>query len=182
MVYRKTAKVVAGLTARRALIVASAVDVISSHGTLTATAVTDRAGVSKGLLFNYFPDMTELRVAVVADLLSSDMAAIAAAKVPDPLQCLAACLSAYYGALGPPPLSQFRLSSPIHFGAMRGAFGGLIRAAVPDTAPKASGVAAGAALGVLYGLHAMGARSKNDAWAASVFALRAIGARQPEPA
>lgn len=78
MVYRKTEKVLAHLEARRAGIIAAAIDVIAKSGMegLTTDAVADRAAIGVGLIYKYFPDKTELVAAVVAQLLARDLAAI----------------------------------------------------------------------------------------------------------
>jgi AcrR family transcriptional regulator len=72
MAYRKTEKVLANLEARRNSILASAIDVIAKSGMegLTTDAVAARAGVAAGLMYNYFPDKTELVAAVFAKLLA----------------------------------------------------------------------------------------------------------------
>jgi AcrR family transcriptional regulator len=78
MVYRKTEKVIAGMEARRAAIIASAIDIIGKSGMegLIIEAVATRAGVSVGLIYKYFADGVELKAAVTAQLLARDLAAI----------------------------------------------------------------------------------------------------------
>jgi AcrR family transcriptional regulator len=177
MVYRKTAKVVAGLSARRALFIASSIDVISRDGieALSVNTIAARADVSKGLLYQYFPDMAELRAAVVADLLAGDLAAVrAVAEDGDPLERLTAAIVVFYGRLGSANLAQFRFASPGHFAPMRKEMGAMINAAAP-LAPKARLQAASAALGAIYGIHALSDGSNFDASAAILFVLRAVG-------
>jgi AcrR family transcriptional regulator len=78
MVYRKTEKVLAQIEAKRNSIIASAIDVIGKSGMdgLTTDAVAERAGISNGLIYNYFPDKTELLAAAVAQCLERDLAAM----------------------------------------------------------------------------------------------------------
>ena len=78
MAYRKTEKVLAQLEAKRAGIIAAAIDVIAKVGMdgLTTDMVADRAGIASGLIYKYFADKTELMAAVVALLLARDLAAI----------------------------------------------------------------------------------------------------------
>jgi AcrR family transcriptional regulator len=78
MAYRKTEKVLAQLEAKRAGLIASAIDVIEKVGLdgLTTDLVCERAGVAAGLLYRYFPDKTELLAAVVAQCLERDLTAM----------------------------------------------------------------------------------------------------------
>jgi len=78
MAYRKTEKVLAKLEAKRAVIIAAAIDVIAKVGmdSLTTDMVADRAEIAKGLIYRYFADRTELVAAVVALVLERDIVAI----------------------------------------------------------------------------------------------------------
>lgn len=75
MAYRKTEKVLAGIEARKATIIAAAIHIIGKHGMegLTTDAIAMRAKVSVGLLYKYFPDMVELQAAVFAHVAASDL-------------------------------------------------------------------------------------------------------------
>lgn len=174
MVYRKTAKVQAGLEARRALLIASATDVISREGieALSVNSIAERAEVSKGLLYQYFPDMTELRAAVVAELLSSDLAAVREVALP-------AAVEAFFSRLSSVHLTHFRFASPGHFVPMTGAFARILWTLPQDKRPKDRTRAARAALGAIYGLHALGDGSRNNARAAVLFVLGGLGIAPP---
>jgi AcrR family transcriptional regulator len=78
MAYRKTEKVLAQLEAKRAGLIAAAIDVIEKVGLdgLTTDLVCERAGVAAGLLYRYFPDKTELLAAAVAQCLERDLTAM----------------------------------------------------------------------------------------------------------
>jgi AcrR family transcriptional regulator len=78
MAYRKTEKILAGIEARKAGIMAAAIDLISRNGLdgFTTDAIAARAELAVGLIYKYFPDKTELLAAVVAQLLARDLAAI----------------------------------------------------------------------------------------------------------
>ena len=78
MAYRKTEKVLASLEARRNSILASAIDVIAKSGMegLTTDAIAERAEISVGLMYQYFPDKSELLAAVTAQLLARDIDAM----------------------------------------------------------------------------------------------------------
>ena len=78
MAYRKTEKVLAQLEAKKAGLIAAAIDVIEKVGLdgLTTDLVCERAGVASGLLYRYFPDKTELLAAVAIHLLNRDLAGI----------------------------------------------------------------------------------------------------------
>lgn len=78
MAYRKTEKVLAQLEAKRAGIIAAALDVIEKGGleALVLDNVAARAEIAVGLIYRYFPDKTELLAAAVAQLLARDLAAM----------------------------------------------------------------------------------------------------------
>jgi len=78
MAYRKTEKILAGIEARKASILAAAIDLITRHGMegFTTDAIAERAEVAVGLIYKYFPDKTEVLAAVVAQLLARDLATI----------------------------------------------------------------------------------------------------------
>lgn len=82
MAYRRTAKVLAEREARKAIIIGSAIDIISKHGMDVATpqAIAERAGVSQGVIYNYWADVAELRAAIVAHMVLRDVTAIRAAS------------------------------------------------------------------------------------------------------
>jgi len=115
--YRKTEKVLAQLEAKRNSIIASAIDVIGKSGMdgLTTDAVAERAGISNGLIYNYFPDKTELLAAVVAKCLERDLAAMKEASItgdlPGAISALASRLVLNYVPHRPfPGLSRWHPS------------------------------------------------------------------------
>lgn len=75
MAYRKTEKVLAEITGRRDVIVASAIDIISKLGVdaLTTAEISKRADLSVGLIYKHFPDVTELHAFIFAQLLARDL-------------------------------------------------------------------------------------------------------------
>lgn len=82
MAYHKTEKVLAEIGARKALIVAAAIDTISKHGidALTTNEIATRSKQSVGLIYKHFPDMEELRAYVFAQLLARDVELIQQAE------------------------------------------------------------------------------------------------------
>ena len=175
MVYRKTEKVKATLEARRDLIVASTIDVIAKSGECETRVIAARAGISEGGLYHFFADKTELLAAVTFEITQSDLEAMRAVSHENPLYSLPAAIVAFYGRLSSAHLARFRFASRAHYVATVAHLAGLIRAIDPGLAPKACQQAASATLGAIYALHALGDGARNDARAAVLFALRAIG-------
>lgn len=81
MAYRKTEKVLAEITGRRDIIVASAIDIISKLGidALTTAEISKRSNLSVGLIYKHFADFSELRAFMFAQLLARDLELIRAA-------------------------------------------------------------------------------------------------------
>lgn len=90
MPYRKTEKVKARLAAVRESIITAAIGIIAQRGmdAMNSENVAKRARIAVGTVFNHFPDMVELRAAIVAEVLSRDLAAIQGQSLPDAVDIL----------------------------------------------------------------------------------------------
>lgn len=75
MAYRETDLVRAMRAAQTARIIDSAITMIARGGlsAMTVRAIADHAGIATGLVFRYFPDMTELLVSVEKTLAQIDI-------------------------------------------------------------------------------------------------------------
>lgn len=179
MAYRKTEKVLAQLEAKRNSFIASAIDVIAKSGMegLTTDAVAARAGVADGLLYSYFPDKTELLAAVVAHVLARDLAAIREAAIAErePTQALAAAIAVFYGRMESPRVVRAMADQPAYLLPIRAELERLLKPATAGLAPKARALAAGQALGAIFGAYGVSDGSKNNAPATVLFVLRGIG-------
>jgi AcrR family transcriptional regulator len=178
MAYRKTEKVLAQLEAKRSLILACAIDVVGKPGfdgaLVEATAA--RAGVSVGLLYNYFPDRTELFAAVVASVLARDLAEMRerAKEERDALQALVGAMVVLLNRFSGTRVSQEVGAEPIYEKGVRDELARLIGAAI-DIAPADVRLAARGVLGALCGMAKASGPESKRASAAIVFALRGIG-------
>jgi AcrR family transcriptional regulator len=78
MAYQQTVKVKAHIAAQKQLIITCAIDLIKADGlpALTSRRIAERAGISNGLVFKYFPDMPELIAQVEAVIMNRDLEAI----------------------------------------------------------------------------------------------------------
>lgn len=78
MTYRETEKVKAHKEAQAQLIIASAIDIIAKKGMAAASnrAIAERAGMSTGNIFRYFPDMAELVARVEHTIMTRDVEAM----------------------------------------------------------------------------------------------------------
>lgn len=74
MAYQETEKTRARKEAQARLIIASAIDIIKRDGLdgLTTRTLAERAGVAKGLIFHYYPDMAELLAKVEHTIIMRD--------------------------------------------------------------------------------------------------------------
>jgi AcrR family transcriptional regulator len=94
MAYRRTARVIQRLNARRDSVVAAARDIASESGlaAVQIVPVAARAGMATGTVYRYFPAKTDLVAAVIGEVITQECAAIsvAAAAAPGPLSALAA--------------------------------------------------------------------------------------------
>jgi AcrR family transcriptional regulator len=156
MAYRKTEKVLAQLEARRASIIASAIDVISKHGLegLTTDSVAARAGIAVGLIYKYFPDKTELLAAVVAQLLDRDRAAMKEAE----------SLAEAIGTLFHRAATNYRLMStisqlPAYREGMKRELARLIRATDPT---EIAGLLSAVVYGAIFEAAALGPRFEKE--------------------
>jgi AcrR family transcriptional regulator len=162
MAYRKTEKVLAGIAARRAALIAGAIDVIARDGLagLTTDAIAERAELAVGLIYKYFPDKTELLAAAVQLLLERDLKALRGSVLDysHPVERLAAALTLLGSRIG----KEYRLMSVIATQAayrepIRAELAKLIRATEAADSPA---VLAAAAYGALLEVARAG-RSKD---------------------
>lgn len=166
MAYRKTEKVMARLEAKRAGIIAAAIDVIAKVGldNLTTDMVADRAEIAKGLIYRYFADRTELVAAVVALLLERDIAAVRECR------SIETAIPVIFHRLA----SNYRIMSdvarvPLYREGMKRELVRFIKATDPAESPS---ILAHLALGAIYETSALGPRSEPAVVSAL---LRAIG-------
>lgn len=181
MAYRRTELVLATREGWRTKIIAAAIDVIKRSGieNLKLPALVERGGFAKGLLYNYFPDIEELRAAVIAHLLDRDLTAMReAAESEKGLYALAAALTILFSRWGHTRLATAAIGSPIYREGVRTELARLIKEApvFGDLTPKGRTIAAAGAMGALYGLHDVGEGvGRNRPQAAVLFALKGIG-------
>lgn len=177
MAYRHTEKVLAKAEARRASMIAAAIDVIARSGLdgLTTDAVAARADVSAGLMYKYFPDKTELLAAVFAHLRGRDLAAIraAASAEKDPLQALAAALAVFYRRLLYVSLVQACSAEAIYSKEIRDEFERMIPTSLVPA--KQRKYAARAALGAMFAMVDAHGIERDRVAATVLFVLRGIG-------
>jgi AcrR family transcriptional regulator len=176
MAYRKTEAVKAHLAAQRETIIAAAMATVAKHGKeqATITRVVERAGISMGLLYRYFPDIDEVWNAVVSAALARNVEAIREAVATAqceryPLNALGRAIAVFYGTLDKPRLAKALADSPAYRKAIRSELEPILaRLGFP---PRARRDHAAAILGGLYGLSDVEASAKT----AVTFAIRAIG-------
>lgn len=174
MAYRKTELVLAGIEQRKSRMLWAAAREIAKHGLdgLTTDGVADRAGLSAGLLYKYFPDKSELVNAVIAAAIKTQLEAMMdAAKAQHyPLNALASALVVFYGLIPAPKMMNALMGSIAYRQAIRSALEVLLKPAV-DMAPKARAMHAAAILG------AVAASQELEAKPADVvaFVLRSLG-------
>lgn len=165
MAYRKTEKVLAHLEARRAGIIAAAIDVIAKSGMegLTTDAIAERGAIAVGLIYKYFPDKTELLAAVVAQLLARDLAAVKECGT------LSDAIPVFFNRI----CSNYRLMSaigqvPAYREGIRREFARLIRA----TGTESPTILAAAVYGAIFEAAGIGPRVEQSL---TICLLRAIG-------
>ncbi len=176
MAYQETEKTKARKEAQANLIIASAIDIIKKEGFegLTTRALAERAGVAKGLIFHYFPDMAELIVKVEHTLMLRDVEAMRAAskEAASPLAALVAALRALFERM----LSREsrEMASMLNYpkGITR-EIEKLLRAIDPE---GDNNLIARATLGVVCQLAALGGSSSKRLSTAVLFVLKGIGA------
>lgn len=181
MAYRKTEKILTHLANQRELLLDRAVTKIKISGfdKLTSDTLAARAGVSVGLIYKYFPDMNELRAAIVQRLLDQDLAAIRdrTAAENHPVAALAAAIRVFYGFARVSNLFRAMSEQPAYRAGIRAELESLIKAAVPDMGPKPRAMAAASVLGALYG--SADADFNGGTPMAVSFALRGLGLFEP---
>lgn len=168
MAYRKTEKVLAGIEQRKAAILAAAIHIIGKHGmeALTTDNIATRAQVSVGLLYKYFPDMTEMRAAVIAQLLARDLETIRdAGSLEKGIRAWAKNLAANYR------LMSAICALPGYRVTMRAELTKMIRATGAENAPILSAVVYGAVL------EAASTLRPRDEQTLVACVLRAVGVR-----
>lgn len=175
MAYRKTAKVLAHLAARKALILGAAEDVIARHGLegLDTARVAARANVAVGAVYKHFPDKHEIFAAIVARALARDVELIreAATRATRPNEMLGNGIRAWMDSLAAHHAVMVTLGANVDYRAViRTEFARLIRATQPaESAPLLAAVAYGAIFEAVRAYP-----SRNETAIVGV-ALRAIG-------
>jgi AcrR family transcriptional regulator len=175
MAYRKTEKVLAQMAAKREAIIATAIALVKTSGMddVTVDNVAGQAGVAVGLIYKYFPDMTELRAIVIARLLDLDMEAMRerAAERTTALQGLASAIAVFYSRRKNERLHRALMESPIYRDGVRRTLERLMAAAGYGDAFTAA-----AALGAIYAVFDVPAPEQSErARAATLFVLRGMG-------
>ena len=174
MAYRKTEKVLAHLEARRAGIIAAAIDVIAKSGMegLTTDAIAERGSISVGLIFHYFPDMIELKAGVIAHLLARDITTVKGCG-----NNLAKAVSVIFNLFS----GNYRLMSavgrePAYREGMKRELARLIRATDPTSSP---GLLGAVVYGAIFEAASIGPRVEKELTSAC---LKVIGVRSKAPA
>lgn len=116
--YRTTPAIQARIDAQRAAIVAAAIAVLTEHGFrgCSVAAVAARAGVATGSVYKHFASKAELIAEVFEQVVSGEVAAVAAAaRIPEqPAQRVVAVLETFaYRALKVPRLAYTLLAEPV---------------------------------------------------------------------
>lgn len=178
MAYRKTEKILAHLANQRELLLARAVTKIKISGfdSLTSDTLAARAGVSVGMIYKYFPDMVELRAAIVQRLLDQDLAAIRDRTAgEDPICALITAVMTIYEFTENGNLFRAMIAQPAYRAGIRGALEPLIKAATPNRTPKACAMGAACVLGAISGLADVSATPRTGASMAAMFVLGGLG-------
>ncbi|WP_280319629.1 TetR/AcrR family transcriptional regulator [Nocardia wallacei] len=195
MAYRRTPAVQARLDAQAGAIVHAAARVLSERGFggLSMAAVAAEAGVATGTVYKNFSGKTELVTAVFRDVVSREVAAVAAAGAGGTsVERVTAAVETFAGrALKNPKLAYVLLAEPVDAAVdaerlrFRRAFAETFESAVaegvangqlPPQDPRVSAAALVGAIGeVLVGPLADGLHSESVLPELVTFALRALG-------
>lgn len=170
MAYVKSEKTLAEIEGRKGTIVAAAIDALKSdgHDAVTSAEVSERSGLSVGLIYKHFPDIEELRAHVFAILLARDIEVLQAHDaLPDALRAWAKHMAKE------PRLSQACSNSDVYREGIRRELVRMIKVSAPECGwPTISaGVVAGAVFEVAATLR------PRDELALTAALLRAIGVR-----
>jgi AcrR family transcriptional regulator len=179
MVYRKTEKVLAHLANQREMLLERAVTKIKISGfdKLTSDTLAARAKVSVGMIYKYFPDMAELRAAIVQRLLDQDLALMRdrAAEETGALRAFSGSITVFYTFSENANLFRAMAEQPAYRAGIRAELESLIKEAAPDLTPKDRAMSAASVLGAVYGLVDVSPSARIGAPMAVLFALRGIG-------
>lgn len=195
MAYRRTPAVQARLDAQAGAIVHAAARVLSERGFagLSMAAVAAEAGVATGTVYKNFSGKTELVTAVFRDVVTREVAAVAAAGAEGTsVERVTAAVETFAGrALKNPKLAYVLLAEPVDAAVdterlrFRRAFADTFESAVaegvangqlPPQDPRISAAALVGAIGeVLVGPLADGLHSESVVPELVTFALRALG-------
>lgn len=173
MAYRKTEKVLAALAARRDLIIASAIDIMAKSGAeaLTADAISERSEMSVGAIYLNFPDMVELRAAIVQEVLTRDLAVIReAGTLGKGIRAFAQRLSGNYRVM------SWVGAQPVYRTGIRAELAKLIKSAGGESPAMFAAVAYGAVF------EAASTLRPRDEVALTACLLKAFGVRARETA
>lgn len=176
MAYQETEKTRARKEAQARLIIASAIDIIKKDGfsALTTRNLAERAGIAKGLIFHYFPDMAELIVKVEHTIMQRDVEAMRAAskEAANPIAALVVSIAILFERM----LSRESREMTSLIDYPRGVskeIERLVRAIDPE---GDNNLIARATLGVVCQLAAAGGSSSKRLSTAVLFVLKGIGA------
>jgi AcrR family transcriptional regulator len=194
--YRATPAIRARIDAQRATVVAAAIAVLTEHGYggCSVAAVAARAGVATGTVYKHFASKAELVGEVFEQVVSGEVAAVAAAAaIPDrsAARVVAVLETFALRALKVPRLAYALLAEPVDVGVdakrleFRRAYQDIISGIVTDGVrtgelpPQNAGITAAALVGAL-GDVMVGPLSSDDPPADTVpslitFTLRALG-------
>ncbi|RMI28138.1 TetR/AcrR family transcriptional regulator [Nocardia stercoris] len=201
MAYRRTPAVQARLDAQAAAIVQAATKVLSTAGFagLSVAAVASTAGVATGTVYKHFSGKSELVTGVFRDVVTREVAAVAAAAAHGPVvDRVTAAVDTFAGrALKNPKLAYVLLAEPVDAAVdaerlrFRRAFAATFEDAVaagvaagdlpPQHAPTTAAALVGAIGEVLVGPLAAQLDSASVLPELVAFALRALGVPPVSP-
>jgi len=176
MAYRKTALVHAKGQAKKEAIIAATIDMIARVGAdkVTTNDVAERAGISAGSLYSYFPDKTEMIATATSLVLAQHLAAMQISKPISGPHLLAEALFALYARFEQPRLVLAMFDSPLYCEGIRDELAGLLRRGA-DMSPKDRKAATVVILGILRAVYAAFGAGKRPAETAIAFSLRSMG-------
>jgi len=177
MAYRKTPLVKANAKAKREAIIQATIGAIAREGLhgLTTDQIAEKAEVSAGLLYRYFPDRNEMIAIAMAQILAEHTAAIRASEsfADGPIDLVAAII-VLYDFFKEPPLVSALFATPLYREGIRDELAGIIKRAALLSS-KERKTAAAATLGILEAIHGEFGSGPKAASIAVAFSLRAIG-------
>jgi AcrR family transcriptional regulator len=178
MAYRKTPEILAGIAARKGRLINATIAIMARDGVekVTVAGVAKRARLAYGLAYKYFPDKEEMIAQAVFQLRQMDREAIEAASMllPNRQWALASTVKVFYNRMKHRNLVRLLMADEGYRRGIEAALGSLVAGASEMTG-RESQKAAGAILGLLYGLWMATDGARGQANVAVLFSLRAIG-------